>query len=426
MKRYWKLISIVSVIVLTISTFYIQSIVASSKYPEFSFKHISGSEEELKDLTIRAESGESGLYERVDITNNETFYHSEASFLEYLAGSNRSAVIKRYQKDYRNFMRGKQETINSYYEDSSTLAYAEIDWKYHDYEPTKFVFDIDVLNKDSEETTSIQLNVPKSEDYNYLGVEDVQVINGKLKVVTLIHPNGSQDRLDATEIHVFSFDIASKKLEDTETFHSIPRDDDGNGQTELAPLYSTADVNSEKYFLLKKVVLEEEIVDEEEGAADSSVMETEESPNGMRTTKVTLYAYNFETGETEELSLPTELQELIDSARISVYDGSIYLLNTTEEGLEVISYHIENEEISSKQTFDLVTIEELEPFIKVANDKMYIVAANFDENNKKRNTIIISDLESEELLYEGILERTDPDSVQSNYKLYINEIDITK
>ena len=68
-------------------------------------------------------------------------------------------------KQHRNFMRGKDLTPTNFFEDENLLAYASINAKNHVQPMKDLTFDIEVLNKKSEEITSIQLDVPESENY---------------------------------------------------------------------------------------------------------------------------------------------------------------------------------------------------------------------------------------------------------------------
>ena len=81
-------------------------------------------------------------------------------------------------------MRGKDLMPTYFYEDENLLAYAIIKAENNVHPMMDLTFDIELINKKSEEMTSIQLDVPKSENYGWMQVEDVQVIDGELKVIT--------------------------------------------------------------------------------------------------------------------------------------------------------------------------------------------------------------------------------------------------
>ena len=58
-------------------------------------------------------------------------------------------------------MRGKDLMPTNFYEDENLLAYASINAEDNVHPMTDLTFDIEVLNKKSEEITPIQLEVPK-------------------------------------------------------------------------------------------------------------------------------------------------------------------------------------------------------------------------------------------------------------------------
>ena len=88
---------------------------------------------------------------------------------------------------------------------------------------TDLTFDIEVLNKKSEEMTSIQLDVPESENYAWMQVVDVQVIDDELKVITRGFRTKSEN-----ELQVYTFDMNEQKLSAAmNTIASIPAVENG-------------------------------------------------------------------------------------------------------------------------------------------------------------------------------------------------------
>lgn len=125
MKRYWRLISVGIIIVLSVGTFYIQSSLAGNKFPDFVLQKKSG------DVEVTLEGNYQGRHinRNVRITAEGATYAEEYSFLDRIKGVPRDPNITRLQKDYRNFMRGKGNSIHMFAEDKDLLAYADMDYE---------------------------------------------------------------------------------------------------------------------------------------------------------------------------------------------------------------------------------------------------------------------------------------------------------
>lgn len=82
MKRYWKLIAIVTVIVLTIGTFYVNSALSAGSYPEIVFKKESGNEELVEPLILGGNYFADNIGHGLELTAEEATFEGERSFFE--------------------------------------------------------------------------------------------------------------------------------------------------------------------------------------------------------------------------------------------------------------------------------------------------------------------------------------------------------
>ncbi|SES99540.1 hypothetical protein SAMN05216389_10499 [Oceanobacillus limi] len=422
-KRYWKMIATLSVIVLTIGTFYIQSSFAASEFPDITFKTVSGSEEELDNLTINASYHEAELYQRVTINRQGSTFQEQLPFYERFFGSSMYPEINRYEKDYRNFMRGKVGGTNLFFEDDSVLVYADVMYEgyNHNTRITDYSFNIDVLDKQAVENHSTELSVPNGNDYAWISVEDVQIVQDKLIVITRNQlSNRSGDEEKEEEVHGYTFDLETLKLENNQELLSIPRGDE-ESFSRLSMMNDNLNVEPEKYFLISKVVMEQGVLEESHEEYEGTEMEVNEAPNNMIATEQSIFVYDYETAKMEELNLPNELESLLESARVTVQNNLIYFMNQQEGSLEVTSYNIETEQIDIEQTFNLNRTSTHEPFIKINQDRLYLITASSEDIGKDIDVMIAS-LSTGELLYEGKIEVTEKDN-STDYELFINDID---
>jgi hypothetical protein len=413
MKRYWKLISIVLVTVLVIGMFYIQASTAASNNPEFIIKKVSGSDDEGKKLSVFGEYITQGRHQdTVHIDETKTIYTNEISYIESLNGVYHSPEIKQLQRDYRNFMRGKEVNPTIFYEDEPHLAYVNIEWDYHemDHRPSNFSFDITVLDKDSNDVIDINEPIPNQNDYDHAFVEDVQKIDRKLKAAVRISSvvnSGEQ----VEEIHIYTFDLNSQTLiGDDILLSSGKRQKDGNSTTwnQLNVLNDSENIESQKELLIQKVKVKE--IPYRDG------FKTEEIDR-----KYTLY--NYKTNEQKELF--SENQQL-NFDTVSFYDSTIYFINITANGLEILPYQIENKEFMSKQTIQIklseISEESGSPTIKLKNNRLYVISPYKDL--KTEAVILIADLKTWKTLYEGTIERTNMSENQEDYSLRINSLNV--
>lgn len=413
MKRYWKLISIVLVTVLVIGMFYIQASTAASNNPEFIIKKVRGSDDEGKKLSVFGEYITQDRHQdTVHIDETETIYTNEISYIESLNSVYHSPKIKQLQRDYRNFMRGKKVNPTFFYEDESHLAYVNIEWDYHemDHRPSNFSFNITVLDKDSNKVIDINEPIPNQNDYDHAFVEDVQKIDGKLKAAVRISSvvnSGEQ----VEEIHIYTLDLNSQTLiGDDILLSSGKRQKDGNSTTwnQLNVLNDSENIESQKELLVQKAKVKE--IPYRDG------FKTEEVDR-----KYTLY--NYKTNEQKELF--SENQQL-NFDTVSIYDSTIYFINITANGLEILPYQIENREFSSKQTIQIklseISEESGSPTIKLKKNRLYVVSPYKDL--KTEAVILIADLKTWKTLYEGTIERTNMSENQEDYSLRINSLNV--
>src|SRR5699024_7196903 len=126
MKRYWKLTTLTTFIVVIIGILSIQTSLATKGFPEFVIKHQSGDKEAVKPLTIIGDYVVDEMnYIYTEISDQGTSYRNyESSYIYLLKGDYLQSDIKYLIKNYRSFMRGKQdEQIHSFFEDQNFLAF---------------------------------------------------------------------------------------------------------------------------------------------------------------------------------------------------------------------------------------------------------------------------------------------------------------
>ncbi|WP_404451032.1 hypothetical protein LG329_11870 [Virgibacillus necropolis] len=401
MKKYWKFTAIVAVIVLGIGTFYVNSAMSAKQYPEFIIKKQSGNAEEIKSLVLEGNYHEGGpmvnANTKLKITSDGSEYRSNTSFLDQIKG-HPAPMIKELQEEYRNFMRGKGIGVDSFFENKQFVAYAEVEYEIGRLASSDYKFAISVLDKDKGSTTSFSIKVPDSSEIQHMFVDDVQIVDNKLNLITqnMVREKGRH----ISGKHVYTVDLSTKRIISHEAIFSIPEQ---QGESFIdARLIKTNPKQAHKNLVFLKT--ENKVV---------------QQAKRLEETTLELISYNLETKEKEEVDLPNSLKE----SQVSFFDGStIYLTSYNEKNLVVTLYNIEKNKVGNEFTVELSNIKDnMEPpIIAVKDGKLY--ATTHVTNLKTKASVTVIDVETGETLYEGEVIRKDPPENTDQFELYLFEM----
>lgn len=396
MQRYWKMIFITSLFIIVIGTFYIQNALAINKLPEFNWDKQAGDDNVLEGIILSGgiTDEDHSVDEPFTIKNNSTVYNSELSLIERLNNYTYDPEIKKLQKKYRSFMRGKYESISNYYEDEKILVYADINstWDSNRFKESDFQLDVEVLYKDKDEKAAFAIDIPNQDNYQYMTIEAVNVTDGKLHVLTnndlMVH--GSDETI--TEVRLYLLNLAGGKLIDEESIFTHSQEGD---YTEVGILNDNNDLQKNNYIVIEGTDwenMEQRSEDEDEDIYEEVVKDRK------------IVALNLETKEQMPLEVPKELlnQEIIPATK----EGKIYFLKQNKKGLEIIPYDFVKQKL--EKPFEIELFEQRkrdtsEEFKQIKDGKLYY-GMNFPVDEEKRNPIMyVIDLNSQELIYHGTL-----------------------
>lgn len=402
MKRYWKIISICLVTLIVIGTFYIQSGFATNEHVTIEFEKIDGHEDEVKDLVLSGEyvyfSGEymvNQLYQPLQITSEETIAPRISSLYQKLKSESVPLIFEELVDKHKNFMRGKDLTPNHFFEDEKVVAYASIKADNLYKQPLEgLAFNIEMMDKQSNEVTSIELDLPERISFYWIHVEHVQVIDGALKIMTQGYGMDDTD-----ELRVYTIDIKERKLVSDDTIASSPPVE--NGWSDLRIINQREFFQGQKYFLIQIDAFEEEMR-ELEGEQNLIVPE--------------YIVYDIENNQSKQIVAPDEAHWFIDDA-VAIQDNTLFSPSASEDGLEVSVYDIENEEWKEKLTVALGDMNDDEtPYMKIIDEKLVAVYETNDGHY-----LWIGNLHTGKMLYKGKLHVKNQGEDQANYQLYIHK-----
>lgn len=400
MIKYWKFTSIIAVIMLSIGTFYVSAANSATQYPEFVINKKSGDAEEIKPLVLEGFYHEGGSMNYVNthlkITSDGSDYRKNSSIIDSVIG-HPAPMIQELQEKYRNFMRGKGQSVVSFFENNKLLSYAEVKYKSGSFKNRDFKFAISILDKDKGNTSSFSIEVPDSSALEHIFVEKVQVVDNELKVIT--HNSIRENDKYINEKHIYSFDISTGKINSNETILSIP-EQQNNDHTYADLIQTSHNLENENLIFIKNQ--EKMIQDEESDRVEETIQE--------------LIYYNLKTKEKETIELPESLKK----SEISFFDGTtIYFSKLTEDNLVVTPYSIENNQAGNEFNIQLSleTSNGEPPIIIMKDGKLYV--ATHVTNFKTKASITVIDLKTLDTIYQGEVIRKDSPKSAEQFELYI-------
>ncbi|MFD1361132.1 hypothetical protein [Lentibacillus salinarum] len=397
MKRYWRLIAVILVVVLTIGTFYVQSAITANGLPDITVEKVSGNEDEMKSVTI---SGSYNLGRRigdpVQVDSDGSTYSSEQSLFEHFRNRFFNERVNQMQEEYRSFMRGKGGNDASYLETEDTLAYADV---INQTVPGRdeMELDIAVLDKASdEEAASFTVPLPNRAKYRQVYVEDVQMTDNELRVITRNYPRDGGEEA----AHLYRINIPDGEITGEDRIALV---ETGENQQTYVNVVSASDrTTAHDTIIFKKMTRS---ISDDPNREAASEQPAEES--------VEYIVYKPETEETRSLDLPGALadQEILDRDNTALY---------FIDEQQIVQYDLETEQISSETevpSFDKEA-EKRGGAIRIWDDKAYMLT----RNEQAPERVVVLDLKSGDTLYEGKIKLDKP--VDENASLDLYELSI--
>ncbi len=404
MKKYWKSTAIIAVIVLSMGIFYINSALSAEQYPQFIIQKQSGDAKEIEGLVLE------GFYQEplsmnyvstnLKITKDGSNY-SNNSFLNQIIGEY-PTMIEELQEEYRSFMRAKKPDVKLFFENSQFLAYADVKYKVNSIKSSDFTFDISVLDKKDDKVNSFMIKVPKSEEMDHVFVEDVQLVNNELNLITqnMLRSNNHY----YNEKHIYTVDIAKQEISSHEPIVQFPKEEGGTNFS--AELIEANPVQANEGLIFQ--ITERKMIDERE-------------PTRLEEVNQKIIFYNLATKEKEEVKMPGDLS--FKENEISFLDGSvIYLTKVDDENLIVTPFTIDDNQVGQPFSIQLPVDKNQEqtPIIRVKDGKFYATVTGM--NPKADASVIVADIKTGKTLYKGKLAIKDPAEEKGHFDLRIYEM----
>ncbi|WP_407370914.1 hypothetical protein [Carnobacterium sp.] len=397
MKRYGKLGIIAGLVILSIGIYYIQPIFSAETRPEFTVSAKSGDETLIENMSIEGyyhKNNNYGAGTEVEIAKEGTTYYSTQPYLNQLQDSvSANEKLTQLQKDYRSFMRGKEPDLVNYFEDDSILAYADITLDSMSAVTEDSEFLIEVLDKKTNDVLSFSVDFPKATDYISMYVEDVQVANNKLMVITNGYSINSENGQD--EQHLYSIDLPNEKIEEDEKIQ-LDLVDEKDKQIQYVELMNAGnDIHTSK-ILVYRVTLD--VSQTEMGIYDENEI--------VNQPIFGLIGVNIETGEQFLIDVSDELDNATLGNTIAIENSVMYFYKINDTTLSIYSYSLEQKELVELESVEL-TAEQLKVLrtgvvVQVNNGIVFFVESS--KVTDKDMQIMAIDSNSGEVVFEGAVE----------------------
>lgn len=404
MRKHWKLITLVILMLVTLGVFYTHSSLAALKYPEFKIKTLSGDESEIENSVLYASLVDNEENVFAEITSKGTDYLGNYSYLDSLLMWDESTEVKRLQKEYRKFMRGKNGYLNQIYEDENVLAYVEMKMDYSNtgnYQLT-YSFYVDVLDKATNQSRTFTVPVPENQNYNYVQVHQIQVMEGQVKVVTVndLVRSVSEAGYDSyhDEIHLYSINIKNEELVRDDILLDLPKKDNTSFGIDVLDRENESGVGD--YIAYHVQSTELGLVDETDGSYEAGMTESR------------LFLYNLKTMEQKEVNMPSGYDEELYPELLSA--EYIYFSQDIEDQLDLIQYNFNTDEVEEQYVFELLNSGETsQSNYAIMNEKIYLM--NQPVIGEVATDVKVADIKTGDVLYEGVVEIS---KANKNNKLY--------
>ncbi|MBD8069080.1 hypothetical protein [Bacillus sp. PS06] len=399
MKKYWKSIAIIVVIIFSLGAFYVNAASSVVIHPAFVIETLSGDANEIKPLQLVGHYSDTSSmnYVSTSVTlDEEGSTYQNRSFLNNLIG-HPPGLISEYRDNYRNFMRGKNFDINSYFENDKHLAYADVEYNLSSIKSRDFKFNLAVLTKADGNIDSFQLEVPNGNKFDYMYVEDVQLIENKLFIIT--HSYKYQGDNYVNEKHNYTIDVTTHKMENDDII--IQGTTDGAKTRTDTQLVSSNPIGASEHLIF--IETEWEIIEDMESSREEVI-------------KQEFISYNILTKEKETIDLPN-LQ--LDENNLSFFDGStIYFMTFGNQELIVTPYHLEDDKAGDSYSIPLSGEDGMAyaHMTTVKNDKLYITSSQM--TNDIEADVIVADATTGETLFTGKIAFKDPAEFTNPFELY--------
>lgn len=374
MKRYWKMFMMISLIIVCIGTYYI--ITFGEKSTKFYLKMLEGNEKETTVISLQARY----MNQQVSIhPGGNEYLYNRSYWNMFVPDYYHNKELEKLQKDYRQFMRGKGES-NALYEDEQVIGYVNMNQQYNlNRKLSRYKVNVSVYDKDQKHSSSFNVLLDEENVYNYINLNDVQIVGDNLTIVTMNHTN------QRAEVHLYSMNLAKNTLEEDKVILS------NHADLNISGINDWGSMKSNRYAAFRTSYSQR----------DAGTMES--------TLKSELFVYDLETKE--EVMIREEFLESIDQSSIIQIGDELISEIWTPTGPRIIRYSLSDKKVKNDITItfkDGFQYNKERPSL-IANNRVYTIINTINGDQG----IAIADLDTGKLVYYGVVSRKDNEKIRN-------------
>ena len=359
MKRYGYSIAFATISLFFLAGFYTVILSSAKEVEKLNISTLRGDAELIDGLSVVAASGYNRLSYKVEVNPENSEWSLRHLFTDY-ASRQDDLKIRQLQSDYKSFMRGKDYSIDHFYEDDNFLIYAEMDEMRTNKEKLKVGVYDKLDGKEKEFTYSAPEQLTDVSDNEFVSIRDVQFADHTLYVTA------SRAGSSYTEILLLHIDLQEKKITKTISVlkEEVPEQIDYNPS-----YYSPVTINIENAI----------------GYTGSHIFSLDKQGGDMRH-----YEIRLSDGKLSELA-SNENNEILFGDAYNLFrqtDGELFKYDKTND-----KWHLINMDWKSNQ----VIVD-----MRMKDNLLYILIDEHDNNGSfEKSSLLVVDQKQNSPLYEG-------------------------
>ncbi|RPF55286.1 hypothetical protein [Aquisalibacillus elongatus] len=356
MKKYWKTIVVLTVLVVGIGSYLVQTSLVANSLPELQIEHVSGDESLAESVVLSGKYADGkSAPEWLTLDYKGTEYMSERSFIEQMVGK-RGPVQERLIDEHKGFMRGVSYLHDNFYEDDEVLAVAETSW---DFSFQTANIELSYLKKESGEEVHETLHLGSMD---YAHILEVQYHENKIMVFAEGYFNNGNGLIEMV------YDLEEDRMTQNELLENKSQN---SNHMSFSKVNDSVTYQPMDHLIFRST--EEQLSNE----------------GRVEVAGTKFYQYDVNEMELSELELPIN-----ENGFVSGFDGNtVYFEEQTPEEIKITPFNIEGGDFKEDFVFEKANEDDQFMFnYKIKDGNLYVL------NHLELRVI---DLENKETLYEG-------------------------
>ena len=361
MKKYWKLFMLGIFTFSLLGIHYVQAARETSDYLTLGLKTIHGDETVVAERTFYGYYNQSPIFQSAIMKLNGATTALNGLYVYDVLFPYIPIEMKPLTEQYRSFTRGKMVQPMFYYEDEQRLLYVDIPIKNNPTSPMPVTLHVSSLTKENGKQVDYTATTQQSFPFEYVYVEEVQFVDGYIKVVANAFEAGRGSML-----YVFTIDDKTRTVKEYKPLTTTEEGEEQVGNRLYKDYYSFTSQTKQTNFLY--------------GSSTDYVEATPNSATSDESAKdFKLYKLDLKTMETALIDVPEAVRNN-SSISTATNDATHFVVYGENNMLELYSYHFDNDEwthIELENSFDVASSQ-----VFIVDEVLYVSYEKYGDVDK--------------------------------------------